>query len=157
MAARPIDRLLDEYGESHKNETNKAVHWVCVPVIVWCVLALLWALPSPSAFAVLPGLNWATLTLTLALIYYVRLSPSLAVGFLVFALVSVALLHLYTGWAPMPLWLFALILFVLAWLGQFWGHKIEGKRPSFLKDVQFLLIGPAWLMHFLYRRLGIPY
>ena len=43
------------------------------------------------------------------------------------------------------------MVFVLAWIGQFIGHLIEGKRPSFFKDLQFLLIGPAWLMAFVYR------
>jgi uncharacterized membrane protein YGL010W len=56
-----------------------------------------------------------------------------------------------------PLWAISLIIFVLAWFGQFYGHKVEGKKPSFFKDLQFLLIGPAWLMHFIYKRLGIPY
>jgi len=57
----------------------------------------------------------------------------------------------------LPLWAIAVIVFALAWVGQFYGHKVEGKKPSFLKDIQFLLIGPAWLMHFIYRRLGITY
>jgi uncharacterized membrane protein YGL010W len=48
-------------------------------------------------------------------------------------------------------------VFVLAWIVQFYGHKIEGKKPSFLKDVQFLMIGPAWLMHFIYKKIGISY
>jgi uncharacterized membrane protein YGL010W len=56
-----------------------------------------------------------------------------------------------------PLWVICIVIFIVAWIGQFYGHKIEGKKPSFLKDVQFLLIGPAWLMHFVYKRLGIPY
>ena len=56
-----------------------------------------------------------------------------------------------------PLWVISLIIFFVAWVGQFYGHKVEGKKPSFLKDIQFLLIGPAWLMHFIYKRLGIPY
>ena len=57
--------------------------------------------------------------------------------------------------SPFPLWQVCLLLFVLAWIGQFYGHKVEGKKPSFLKDLQFLLIGPAWLMNFIYKRLGI--
>ena len=51
----------------------------------------------------------------------------------------------------------ASVLFVAAWVFQFAGHEVEGRKPSFFKDLQFLLIGPAWLMHFIYRRLGIPY
>jgi len=53
--------------------------------------------------------------------------------------------------------LVSLGIFVIAWIGQFIGHKIEGKKPSFLEDLQFLLIGPAWLLHFIYKKLGIVY
>ena len=56
-----------------------------------------------------------------------------------------------------PLWLFSLIIFFVAWAGQFYGHKVEGKKPSFIKDIQFLLIGPAWLMSFIFKKLGINY
>jgi uncharacterized membrane protein YGL010W len=46
----------------------------------------------------------------------------------------------------MPLFYTSLLIFVVAWVGQFYGHHIEGKKPSFLKDLQFLLIGPAWVL-----------
>jgi uncharacterized membrane protein YGL010W len=63
--------------------------------------------------------------------------------------------HLLETNVPFPLWGIALIIFILAWIGQFWGHKIEGKKPSFIKDVQFLMIGPAWVMSFLFRKAGL--
>lgn len=155
---RTIDRLLSEYGESHQNPTNKAVHWVCVPVIFWSVTALLWSLKIPVE---LPGLgillNGAIIALTLVLIYYVTLSPSLAFGMLLFSLACLALCRIVETRVGFPLWAVAVIAFVAAWIGQFWGHGIEGKKPSFLKDLQFLLVGPAWLMHFLYKKAGIGY
>ncbi|MEM8786714.1 MAG: Mpo1-like protein [Pseudomonadota bacterium] len=154
---RLIDRMLAEYGESHQDETNKAVHWVCVPLIAWTVIAALWSLPVPAAFSAVPGLNWAVIGVAATLVYYIRMSPSLAAGFVVFAGVCVAAILLHQAVAPWPLWAFAAVVFVLAWVAQFWGHKIEGKKPSFLKDLQFLLIGPAWLMSFIYRRLGLRY
>jgi uncharacterized membrane protein YGL010W len=55
------------------------------------------------------------------------------------------------------LWVTSLVIFVAAWIGQFIGHAIEGKRPSFFKDLQFLLIGPLWLLAAAYRRLGLRY
>jgi len=48
-------------------------------------------------------------------------------------------------------------LFFIAWVGQFIGHKIEGKKPSFIDDLKFLMIGPAWLLHFIYQKIGIKY
>jgi uncharacterized membrane protein YGL010W len=60
-------------------------------------------------------------------------------------------------YVPVPLWLICLIIFVLAWIGQFYGHKVEGKKPSFFKDMQFLLIGPMWLISFIYKKMKINY
>ena len=154
---RKIDALLAEYGESHQNPTNKMVHWVCVPIIVWTVAAFLWAIPTPALFDGLSLLNWLTIILGLCIVYYVVLSPALAVGFFLYSALSVWLITLYEANFAMALWKFAAIVFVLAWIGQFWGHKIEGKKPSFFKDVQFLLVGPAWLLSFIYKRLGIKY
>lgn len=150
--------LLTEYGESHQNPTNKLVHWVCVPLIMFSILGLLWSVPVPAAWRALsPWLNWATVVMVLAVGYYLRLSVPLAAGMvLVWALMAL-LLQLTSDAAGIPLWAVCLIIFTLAWVGQFWGHKVEGKKPSFLKDLQFLLIGPLWLLHFVYRRLGWPY
>jgi len=154
----PVQRLLNEYAESHQNPTNKLVHWVCVPLIMFAILGLLWSLPVPAAVRTLsPWLNWATVVMVLAVAYYVRLSGRLAVGMvLVWAAMALGLRVVDAG-AALPLWAVCLIIFVLAWVGQFWGHKVEGKKPSFLKDLQFLLIGPLWLLHFIYRRLGWRY
>jgi uncharacterized membrane protein YGL010W len=153
-----IDELLDEYGESHVNRINKLIHWICVPVIVWTVVALLWSLPFPAALQTdLVPVNWATVALVLAQIYYFRMSLRLGTGVLLFNLLMLWLTVIIEAASPWPLWLLALVVFVLAWIGQFIGHAIEGQRPSFFKDLQFLLIGPAWLMSFLYRQLGLRY
>lgn len=102
------------------------------------------------------GISWLWLIAALALLYYVSLSPPLALGFVVVLAVGYGVIVLAEAVVPLPVWVTAAIAFVLAWLGQFWGHKVEGKKPSFFKDVQFLLIGPAWLLSFVYRRIGLP-
>lgn len=153
-----LQELLDEYGASHQNPVNKAIHWVCVPVIVWTVIALLWSIPFPGTLRVagIP-VNWAVLTLILAQVYYFRLSLRLGLGLLLYLVFMFQLTALVEVSAPYPLWQIALVLFVAAWIGQFIGHIIEGKRPSFFKDLQFLLLGPAWLMSFIYRATGLRY
>jgi uncharacterized membrane protein YGL010W len=158
---RRIDELLSEYGESHRNETNKSIHWVCVPLIFFSIVGLIASIPSDFVQTVLgpgnPYANWAVVALILVLIYYVSLSLPLSLGMMIFSLLCIFLVNFIARLDIAPLWLISLIIFVIAWIGQFYGHKIEGKKPSFFKDIQFLLIGPAWLMHFIYRRLGIPY
>ena len=155
---RSIDSLLEEYGESHQHLVNKAIHWIAVPAIVWTVIALLWSIPFPfeSGIDFMP-VNWAVLVLLAAQVYWFRLSLNLGAGLLIYNLFMIQLTVLMPQLTTRPLWQVALAVFVVAWILQFIGHAIEGKRPSFFRDVQFLLIGPAWLMAFIYRALGIRY
>ena len=140
---RKIDDLFERYGESHRNPANKAIHWICVPLITWSVLAALWACSPVAAYV---GIG-------LALAFYAWLSPPIALGmFAVVALMVYPLTILGTNVLAI-----AAVVFALAWIGQFIGHMIEGRKPSFFEDVKFLLVGPAWLLGFIYRRAGIPY
>ncbi|GAC1451564.1 MAG: DUF962 domain-containing protein [Steroidobacteraceae bacterium] len=149
--------LLSEYGASHQNPANKRLHWICVPPIVLSVLGLLWSIPVPAALAaVSPWLNWATLGAVAGLGYYLLLSPPLAAGALISFVVLLGVTHELAR-LPWPLWLTSMVIFVIAWVGQFIGHAIEGQRPSFFKDLQFLLIGPLWLLAAGYRRFSIRY
>lgn len=155
---RQIDVLLDKYGESHMNLTNKFIHWVCVPAIMFSLLALLFSIPFFTGRSFLT--NWAMVFLVLAWIYYARLSTIMLVGFIIIGslmLWGIVGLYAASDYNAGKLALWALIIFVVAWIGQFIGHKIEGKKPSFLQDLQFLLIGPAWLMHFIFKKIGIGY
>ena len=104
-----------------------------------------------------PYANWATVVLVVAIAYYVSLSITLSVGMVLFAMLCLFTADIIVRLNMAPLWAVSLVVFVLAWIGQFYGHEVEGKKPSFLKDLQFLLIGPAWLMHFIYKKAGIPY
>ena len=140
---RKLDVLLDQYGETHQNPVNKAIHWVCVPLIMWSALAAAWVV-SPIATSIF---------VALAVVYYARMSIPMAVGMLALAALMIAPVPML---GPNVLWIAAAV-FVLAWIGQFVGHAIEGRKPKFLQDLQFLLIGPAWLLGFVYRAAGIRY
>jgi uncharacterized membrane protein YGL010W len=159
---RTAQEWFDLYGESHQNPTNKAIHWVCVPVIFFCTIGLFWSIPMfslPSSVPenIVPFVNWATILIFMATFFYLRLSILLSIGILSFTALCIFGNYTIAQSGFMPLWLFSLIVFIIAWIGQFVGHKIEGRKPSFFQDLQFLLIGPAWLMHFLYKKAGIPF
>lgn len=165
MSRRTAREWLDAYGESHQNGLNKIIHWVCVPAIMFSLVGLLVAIPAGFLGAPLPPFlapwaNWASLLVLGALAFYTRLSLPLAIGFVPigFTLLwgNIALKIAEEGGNP-PLVTISLAIFALAWLGQFIGHKIEGQKPSFFEDLQFLLIGPAWLLAAIYRKLGIRY
>ena len=154
---RTVEQWFGEYGESHSHPRNEMLHIICVPPIVLTVIGFLWSIPVPAAFAALsPWLNWATIAIVLSIVYYFSLSAALGLG----AAIALGIMAYIVSWLDTlawPLWATCLVIFVIAWIGQFVGHAIEGKRPSFMKDIQFLLIGPIWLLGHLYRKLGISY
>ncbi|MBL7938627.1 MAG: DUF962 domain-containing protein [Flavobacteriales bacterium] len=157
MAARSIHQWFADYGVSHQNPTNKAVHWVCVPVIYFCVVGFLWSIPTPEVAPLTGRHVWAMLGVALVSIFYMRLSLGIMIGMAIWSILCLFVCRYVELHATRPLWAICVALFVAAWIGQFIGHKIEGKKPSFLHDLQFLIIGPAWLMGVIYRKLGIPY
>ena len=152
---RNVNALLNEYSEGHQNRVNKKIHWVCVPAIVFSLLGILWSLP-PFPIKISPLVNWATVLIVLSLIYYLFLSWKLAIGMLFSSLFMILILRWMDGFS-VPLWQIAIAIFMVAWVGQFIGHHIEGKRPSFFKDIQFLLIGPVWLLASVYRKIHLSY
>lgn len=152
---KTIHDWLTAYGESHQNPTNKLVHWICVPSIMFSLIGLL----TNVQFGGSPYFNLGTLLILFTLGFYFRLSWQIFVGFIPISLLmiwgNVQLKGIEQTF--IPLWQFSITVFVVAWIGQFIGHKIEGKKPSFFDDLKFLLIGPAWLMSFIFKNLGIKY
>jgi uncharacterized membrane protein YGL010W len=151
---RRVDELLDQYSADHRNARNQAIHVACVPAIVWSVTAALWAIPVPPALAQ-PG-AWSVVAMFLAWAWYWRLSRPLAMGlFLCFVVCVLLNLWIATRFGINRLLLTGVVVFVVAWVGQFIGHIYEGHRPSFLTDLVFLMVGPMWTLSKLYKRLGI--
>ncbi len=145
---KTINQWYDEYAISHQNKTNQKIHFICVPAIFFSIVGMIMCIPNGFLQNIL-GLNnplienWATILLILILAFYLRLSFTLFLKMLVFSVLCIIGNH-YLG-QFLPLFYTSLVIFVIAWIGQFYGHKIEGKKPSFIKDLQFLLIGPAWV------------
>jgi uncharacterized membrane protein YGL010W len=142
---RTLNQWFDEYAVSHQNETNKTIHYICVPAIYFSIVGLLMSVPLSFLGLNLPIFeNMAFVVLIFVLWFYFRISVSMAIKMIVFSIVCLILNYYISN--MISLWKFSLSVFVIAWIGQFYGHKIEGKKPSFLKDLQFLMIGPAWVI-----------
>ena len=160
--SKTINQWFDEYGESHQNSTNKLFHFVCVPTIFFSFIGLLSLVSLPDIFGVNTKIDsvffsLASLVIILSFLFYLRLSFSIAIGMIFVSIITLWLNYFIYKLDIIPLWLFSIIIFALAWVGQFYGHKVEGKKPSFFKDLQFLLIGPAWILSFIYKKLNIKY
>ena len=160
---KKVDQLFDKYAESHQHPSNELIHWICVPLIVFSLLGLVWAIPFPQLgfMGKYAGyINWASFLIAFSVYYYYTLSPVLSYLMLILIVAASAAIVSLEQWQNTggpALWLVCAVIFVLSWIGQFIGHKIEGKKPSFLDDVKFLLIGPIWLLHFICKKIALRY
>lgn len=152
---RPIDRLFREYGADHQNPLNVAIHCIAVPLIAWSTLALVGSIPLPGFLEFIPGFDLAWIVAALGVAYYASLgSPGITIAMAVAAVGYIVSFEAYPDNALLSLPVFALVIFAVAWVLQFIGHAIEGRRPSFLHDLQFLLIGPAWVAGHIFNWFG---
>ena len=156
---RKIDQLFAEYAESHKNQTNKFIHWICVPLIFFTIVGFISLIPAPHFCAPYFGcISIASIVaLVLVSIFYFNLSWRISIIMLLIMLLLEHFAYAINVHFKENSWIIYLSIFVITWIFQFIGHKIEGKKPSFLKDLQFLLVGPIWLLHFILKKIGIPY
>ena len=140
-ATRRVDQLLAHYGESHRNPRNERIHFVAIPLIMLSLVGLIYA-AHPMA---------AILFMAASMVYYLRLS---LVFLAAMAVISVAMLAIVYAMGELRVGICAGI-FVGAWIAQFIGHKIEGRKPSFFEDIQYLWVGPLFVLSKLFERLGI--
>jgi uncharacterized membrane protein YGL010W len=138
---RKVDQLLAHYGESHRNPRNEIIHFIAIPLIALSLLGLLYAAHPWAAY----------LFLAASLVYYARLS---LVFLLSMAVLSAVMLWLVQMMGERVLAI-SLTIFVLAWIAQFIGHKIEGKKPSFFEDLQYLWVGPLFVLSKLFLKVGV--
>ncbi len=156
---RKIDLLFSEYAKSHKNSTNKRIHWICVPLIFWSILGFVSLIPAPHLYIQYFGMMSIVSLIAVILVTIYYFSLSWRIGLMMFFLMIFMEYFVYQCNMIFlgKSWLFFLAIFIITWIFQFIGHKIEGKKPSFLKDLQFLLIGPIWLLSFVLKKLSLKY
>jgi len=175
---KTIHDWFSAYGESHQNKTNKLIHWICIPLIFWSIIALLSLIPHSyldvfNSSTLNDFMHWGTVIIILGLLFYLKLSFKIFIGMFLFSMCvlidisyTVFLFDSHRYWGVLNnisidsvdfLLYLSVFTFVFAWILQFIGHKIEGKKPSFFKDIQFLLIGPAWLLGFIYKKFKIKF
>jgi uncharacterized membrane protein YGL010W len=155
---RKIDLLFAEYAESHRNSTNKLIHWICVPLIFWTILGFISIIPSKSiGFRYIGEISYKLCSHRFG--DYFLYQTFFLIGLIMFFVMILMESFAYgiNIRFEEKSWMVYLAVFVITWIFQFVGHKIEGKKPSFLKDLQFLLVGPIWLLSFILKKLGIRY
>lgn len=148
-----VNEWNEEYAKYHKNKTNKIIHWICIPLIMFSLLGLLSLMTLFTYNSVAISALWFFIIFAIG--YYIKLSKSLALGMTIVSICFIYFIELINQNFINQKFEIFLGIFIISWIGQFIGHKIEGKKPAFVKDLQFLLIGPLWLLSYIYEKLGI--
>lgn len=138
---RKVDQLLAHYAESHRNPRNELIHFIAIPLIMLSLIGLLFALHPWVAYAFVAA----------SMVYYARLSAVFLLAMAVLSAIGLVLVHAM-GRQVLPL---SAAIFVGAWIAQFVGHKIEGRKPSFFEDLQYLWVGPLFVLSQLFLKLGL--
>ena len=138
---RKVDILLAHYSESHQNPRNELIHFIAIPLIMLSLVGMMFALHPFVAYAFIAA----------SMVYYARLS---VVFLITMALLSAAFIGVIFAMGPLVLPV-CIAIFVGAWILQFIGHKIEGKKPSFFEDIQYLWVGPLFVLSKLFEKLGV--
>jgi len=158
---KKVDLLFAEYAASHQHPSNQLINWVCIPIILFSILGLLWSIPFPHLgfLGTYNGfVNWASFFIAISGYYYYRLSPVLSymMILLVFALsLLVVQLEKWEAAGGPAVWLVCLLTLVLASIGLFIGKKIEGRKDSLRQNVKFMLISPIWLLKLFLLKIGV--
>lgn len=147
---KTLPTLFNLYRQSHRHPINLIIHTIAVPAIYLSILGMLWCIPTQFF------INWSIILFLPVLVHYFRLSRPLALGVLVLTSICFVIFWVATNWS-FPLLKVCCIIFITSWIFQFIGHHVEGKRPAFADDVQFLLIGPLWVLAKIYTKLGIKF
>jgi uncharacterized membrane protein YGL010W len=143
ISSRRIDELLDHYAQSHLHPANERIHFAAIPLIMLSLIGLLFCLHPLAAYVFILA----------SMVYYLRLSLPFAAAMTVWSAIMLAVVH---AMGEQRLYI-CLAIFVGAWVMQFIGHKIEGKKPSFFEDVQYLWIGPLFVLQPLMRKFRIAW
>jgi len=154
---RDAENWFQHYAAHQREPTLRSLHWLTVPCLALSVIGLLWSLPVPAVFArISPAMNWGSAFAMAAIVYYFIMSIPLGVGMTAMLAMMLAAVHWLDGLPP-PLWATSTLLLGGALVLGRAGRRQPGGRGGMLRDLHLLMIGPAWLLARLYRRLGIPY
>jgi hypothetical protein len=156
-APTTADEWADRYGELKVSGARAANAWLGIPLAVGSLIGMLWSAPVPDILsASSPVINFGSLFLMASFVYYCILSIPLALGGLLF-LLAVALPSSWLTQAGLPLWPIASAIFAPALAWQLIETRRATGRLLLLRNLQYLMLGPIWLLRAAYRRVGLPY
>jgi uncharacterized membrane protein YGL010W len=142
-------RQLATYASYHRDERNRATHFIGIPAIVFAILV-------PLALVRSGDVSAAMVVAALAVIGWIALDRVIGLAMLV---VMVPML-VVAEWiartqGATTAWIVFAVFFVGGWAFQLVGHVWEGRRPALADNLFQAFIGPMFIMAEVLMALGL--
>jgi uncharacterized membrane protein YGL010W len=152
-----LDEWADRYGALKARGPGNVSAWLGIPLLVMSLIGMLWSVPVPAVLRdASPGINYATLFILATFVYYCILSVSLALGAMVF-LLAATVPSVWISGAGVPLFPVAAAVFVVTFVWQLLDTWRAHRRMLVIPNLQYIMLGPLWLLRAAYRSLGLTY
>lgn len=129
------------------------VFWLSSLLLMLGLIGILWSIPTPAEFVeISPLLNWGSALLMVTAVYYFIISLPLAIGMLPL-LLAISAFEVWLASTALPAVPITIAAVVIAIIGL---CVVRRSVPAVLRDLQFTMLAPAYLLSRVYRKFGIP-
>jgi uncharacterized membrane protein YGL010W len=158
-----VDFYFDKFAAAHQNPATKRIYVVFIPLLVFSVFGLFWAIPFP--YISFLGqynsyINWASIFIAISIYFYLKLSPILSY-FVLFILLGfsyiIMQLQQWQKAGGLNFGLICGVVFIVSVIALAIGYNKERKKLSFEYRYKNILIAPLFLLHLLAKRFKVKY
>jgi len=142
-------RQLATYASYHRDERNRATHFIGIPAIVFSILV-------PLALVEVAGVSAAVVVAVVALIGWIALDRTIGIAMIAMMLPMWLVAEwIARSYASGTAWIVFAIFFIGGWAFQLVGHVWEGRRPALADNLFQAFIGPMFIMAEVLMALGL--
>ena len=142
-------RQLKTYASYHRDERNRATHFIGIPAIVFSILV-------PLALVRVGGISLTVPVALLALIGWIALDRIIGLAMVVVMLPMLLVAEcIARSTSSGTAWSVFAIFFAGGWVFQLVGHVWEGRRPALADNLFQAFIGPMFIMAEVLMALGL--
>jgi len=148
-----MEELLSRYSNDHRHIWNQRIHKIAVPALLASSVGMFTTL-GRFFLPEIRLLSGGNLQIVFMLIWYGVLDRRLPRVMAPLLFGAAALITYIDRNHGDLLWPLCLGVFFMGWIFQFIGHRLEGNKPAFFSEFNYLMVGPMWVMITLRRRFG---
>jgi uncharacterized membrane protein YGL010W len=150
---KSVSQVLGGYAAYHRHPLNRMTHYFGIPLIVFSMLLIL-TIPSFTIADV--SITAADILMAIVIAWYLKLDTLLGLLALSFLLPMLLVAEEISSSLNSTVlnWLFA-FTFIIGWILQLLGHRIEKRRPALVDNFMQIFSAPLFIVSELVFSLGM--